>query len=147
MDSPPRGRPYQIGQHKPNEENVPLDTMPQLSTSGAPSTSEPEGQASPSNVGSPMNSREYSYFKNNSHRCLFLRDLPFHFRDQHLRDLAKALLSEQSLGQLEVCRVKYSKETGKTLQVGIVMMRNVDAAQELLNQLQRQPRQGGRDIR
>eukprot|EP01033_Poteriospumella_lacustris_P013041 gene13041-9335_t len=121
--------------------------MSQFSTSGAPPTSEPEGLASPSNVGSSMNSREYSYFKNNSHRCLFLRDLPFHFRDHHLRDLAKTLLSEQSLAQLEVCRVKYSKETGKTLQVGIVMMRTVDAAQEFLNHLQRQPRRGGRDIR
>lgn len=101
----------------------------------------------PSNIGSPMGNREYTYFRQNSARCIFIRDLPFHFRDEQLRRVALDLLPPSHAEHLETSRVKYSKDTGKTLQVGIIMMRSAESAQFLLNLIQENPRHGGRDIR
>ena len=103
-------------------------------------------QSTPSNLGEAIDSREYNKFKRRRVRCIFLRDLPFHFRDEELLAVIVGLLGGD--GQLvEKCRVKYSEESNKTLQVGLVMLRTQGAANDLLQRLQENPRHGGRDIK
>jgi hypothetical protein len=76
---------------------------------------------------------------------LFLRNLPFHFRDEHLRQLIVSLVDEGE-NAVELCRVKYSLNQGKTLQVGIVMLRTEEAAKQVLERISASPRCCGRDI-
>lgn len=102
--------------------------------------------AIPSNKGDPMNDKDYALFKQNKHRTIFLRDLPFHFRDNHLRELVLPLV-ENNNNVVELCRVKYSMKHGKTLQVGIVMFQDDEHAKQVLEKLQAFPRCCGRDVR
>ncbi len=100
----------------------------------------------PSNLGVAMGNREHSFFKSNSDRSLFLRDLPFHFRDEHLREFIVSLVAGQE-NAVELCRVKYSAKHGKTLQVGFVMMRTPEESIQIHNILTANPRCCGRDLR
>lgn len=102
--------------------------------------------AIPSNKGDPMNDKDYALFKQNKHRTIFLRDLPFHFRDNHLRELVLPLV-ENNNNMVELCRVKYSMKHGKTLQVGIVMFQDDEHAKQVLEKLHVSPRCCGRDVR
>lgn len=100
----------------------------------------------PSNIGIPVNNSDHTYFKINKERSLFLRNLPFHFRDEHLRQLIVSLADEGE-NAVELCRVKYSLNQGKTLQVGIVMLRTEEAAKQVLERISASPRCCGRDVR
>lgn len=109
-------------------------------------TADDSNSSPPSNLGVAMGNREHSFFKSNSDRSLFLRDLPFHFRDEHLREFIVSLMGGKE-NTVELCRVKYSAKHGKTLQVGFVMMRTPEESIEIHNVLTANPRCCGRDLR
>jgi hypothetical protein len=67
-----------------------------------------------SNVGVAVKKADHTLFCQNSYRTLFVRNLPFHFQDIHLRNLVASKIDDGD-SAVEQCRVKYSSKNGKTL--------------------------------
>lgn len=101
-----------------------------------------------SNVGKPVEQTDYYRFCRNSSRSLCVRNLPFHYRDEDLEGLMRKLLNCHP-ADVELCRVKYCRKdgAGKPLQLGYVLLRTTELAQDVIEKLRIQPRHDGRDIR
>ncbi len=101
-----------------------------------------------SNIGQPIGPEEHHRFTQNQDRALFLRNLPYHFRDEHLMALVSSILDGRD-HEIELCRVKYCRQNGvnKPMQVGYALLSTREIAQEVLDKLEQNPRHGGRDIR
>lgn len=114
-----------------------------------------EDSSPPSNLGFALTRAEHQFFIQNRSRCIFIRDLPFHIRDTHLRQLIVSLVRGGD-SSVQQCRVKYSTPYNnqsseirptKTLQVGFVMLRTPLHAQEIIQKINESPRYFGRDLR
>ncbi len=99
-----------------------------------------------SNMSAPLSQQDITAFQKNSHRTLFVRDLPYHFRDEDLRQWMVNMVDGNDYG-VELCRVKYSLKLRKTLQVGFVMLRTEELAQRVFESIRATPRCAGRDLR
>ena len=99
-----------------------------------------------SNLSAPLSQQDITAFQKNPHRTLFVRDLPYHFRDEDLRRWMVSRVDGNEYG-VELCRVKYSLKLGKTLQVGFVMLRTEELAQRVFDSIRAAPRCAGRDLR
>ncbi len=99
-----------------------------------------------SNMSAPLSQQDITAFQKNSHRTLFVRDLPYHFRDEDLRQWMVNMVDGNEYG-VELCRVKYSLKLRKTLQVGFVMLRTEELAQRVFESIRATPRCVGRDLR
>lgn len=102
-----------------------------------------------SNVGRPVSRSEHRHFMCERHRSLCIRHLPFHYGDGELKALVIKLLGCLPT-DIEACRVKYCLDktgVGKPMQVGYVMLRTAEMADEVISSLQRSPRHNGRDLR
>lgn len=103
-----------------------------------------------SNTGDALSDEDYGAFKANPSRTLFFRDLPFHYRDSNLRSMVLSLLgadeADPRFSHL-LCRVKFSKEDGKTLQIGLVQFNSTTEVDLVLSALVSNKRFDGRDVR
>lgn len=101
-----------------------------------------------SNVGKPVDKADYTRFCRNSNRSLCVRNLPFHYQDDHLEGLMRKILVDCFPADVELCRVKYCRKdgAGKPLHLGYVLMKTEELAQLVIERLGCQPRHDGRDI-
>lgn len=103
-----------------------------------------------SNTGDALSDEDYGAFKANPSRTLFFRDLPFHYRDSNLRSMVLSLLGAHEADPRYnhlLCRVKFSKEDGKTLQIGLVQFNSTSEVDLVLSALVSNKRFDGRDVR
>eukprot|EP01033_Poteriospumella_lacustris_P012111 gene12111-8659_t len=84
-----------------------------------------------SNVGKPVDKADYTRFCRNSNRSLCVRNLPFHYQDDHLEGLMRKILVDCFPADVELCRVKYCRKdgAGKPLHLGYVLMKTEELAQ------------------
>jgi hypothetical protein len=114
-----------------------VDNNAELDSSASDSESIP-----PSNVGIALTESEKQVFQDNSSRSIFIRDLPFHFRDETLLLHLESLVQGDDI-EIVQCRVQYCAGRGgkvsskrmKTLQVAYVMLGSEQEAKNLLNKL------------
>lgn len=114
-----------------------VDNNAEMDSSASDSESIP-----PSNVGVALTESEKKVFQDNASRSIFIRDLPFHFRDETLLLHLESLVQGDDI-EIVQCRVQYcagregkfSSKRMKTLQVAYVMLGSEQEAKNLLNKL------------